>query len=99
MTVGNVNDNKDALFFSELDFYDAATINARCQGICDQWDNLGTLTQKRRESLEVHVYDKTLGFYGIQLSTTWIQNVVETTVDSTSRNINYFASLGNEKYE
>uniref|UniRef100_A0A672KJE9 Alpha-actinin-2-like n=1 Tax=Sinocyclocheilus grahami TaxID=75366 RepID=A0A672KJE9_SINGR len=37
---------------NELDYYDAATINARCQGICDQWDNLGTLTQKRRESLE-----------------------------------------------
>lgn len=52
----NDNDDKDALFFSELDFYDAATINAQCQGICDQWDNLGTLTQKRRESLEVCVY-------------------------------------------
>ncbi|KAL0162550.1 hypothetical protein M9458_041946, partial [Cirrhinus mrigala] len=37
---------------NELDYYDAATINAQCQGICDQWDNLGTLTQKRRESLE-----------------------------------------------
>lgn len=39
---------------SELDYHDAATVNARCQGICDQWDNLGTLTQKRRDSLEVH---------------------------------------------
>ena len=38
---------------SELDYHDAATVNARCQGICDQWDNLGTLTQKRRDSLEV----------------------------------------------
>uniref|UniRef100_A0AAR2JTN2 Actinin alpha 3b n=1 Tax=Pygocentrus nattereri TaxID=42514 RepID=A0AAR2JTN2_PYGNA len=37
---------------NELDYHDAATINARCQGICDQWDNLGTLTQKRRDSLE-----------------------------------------------
>nr|XP_055035233.1 alpha-actinin-3a isoform X2 [Misgurnus anguillicaudatus] len=37
---------------NELDYYDAATVNAHCQGICDQWDNLGTLTQKRRESLE-----------------------------------------------
>lgn len=38
---------------SELDYHDAATVNTRCQGICDQWDNLGTLTQKRRDSLEV----------------------------------------------
>lgn len=39
--------------FSELDYHDAATVNTRCQGICDQWDNLGTLTQKRRDALEV----------------------------------------------
>ncbi|RXN32628.1 alpha-actinin-3-like isoform X2 [Labeo rohita] len=51
-TVSYYNGCKDALLFSELDYYDAATINAQCQGICDQWDNLGTLTQKRRESLE-----------------------------------------------
>lgn len=38
---------------SELDYHDAATVNTRCQGICDQWDNLGTLTQKRRDALEV----------------------------------------------
>uniref|UniRef100_A0A3Q4G786 Actinin alpha 3b n=1 Tax=Neolamprologus brichardi TaxID=32507 RepID=A0A3Q4G786_NEOBR len=38
---------------SALDYHDAATVNTRCQGICDQWDNLGTLTQKRRDSLEV----------------------------------------------
>uniref|UniRef100_A0AAX7V1E5 Actinin alpha 3b n=1 Tax=Astatotilapia calliptera TaxID=8154 RepID=A0AAX7V1E5_ASTCA len=37
---------------NELDYHDAATVNTRCQGICDQWDNLGTLTQKRRDSLE-----------------------------------------------
>uniref|UniRef100_A0A6Q2YHJ2 Actinin alpha 3a n=1 Tax=Esox lucius TaxID=8010 RepID=A0A6Q2YHJ2_ESOLU len=37
---------------NELDYHDAVTINSRCQGICDQWDNLGTLTQKRRDSLE-----------------------------------------------
>ncbi|XP_069090583.1 alpha-actinin-2 [Pleurodeles waltl] len=37
---------------NELDYHDAATINERCQKICDQWDRLGTLTQKRRESLE-----------------------------------------------
>ncbi|XP_035287773.1 alpha-actinin-3-like isoform X2 [Anguilla anguilla] len=37
---------------NELDYHDAAAINARCQGFCDQWDNLGTLTQKRRDSLE-----------------------------------------------
>lgn len=38
---------------SELDYHDAASVNTRCQGICDQWDNLGTLTQKRRDALEV----------------------------------------------
>lgn len=28
-------------------------MNSRCQAICDQWDTLGTLTQKRRDALEV----------------------------------------------
>ncbi|KAJ6654199.1 hypothetical protein lerEdw1_007296 [Lerista edwardsae] len=37
---------------SELDYHDAASVNSRCQGICDQWDTLGTLTQKRRDALE-----------------------------------------------
>jgi hypothetical protein len=40
---------------SELDYHDAASVNSRCQAICDQWDNLGTLTQKRRDALEVGV--------------------------------------------
>lgn len=40
---------------SELDYYDAASVNARCQKICDQWDNLGVLTQSRKESLEVRL--------------------------------------------
>ncbi|CAL1268708.1 unnamed protein product [Larinioides sclopetarius] len=35
-----------------LDYHDAASVNARCQRICDQWDRLGTLTQKRRSALE-----------------------------------------------
>lgn len=30
-------------------------MNSRCQAICDQWDNLGTLTQKRRDALEVRL--------------------------------------------
>lgn len=38
---------------SELDYYDSPNVNARCQKICDQWDSLGALTQKRREALEV----------------------------------------------
>lgn len=42
-----------SLFLSELDYHDAASVNDRCQKICDQWDSLGTLTQKRREALEV----------------------------------------------
>ncbi|KAG8449552.1 hypothetical protein GDO86_016267 [Hymenochirus boettgeri] len=37
---------------NELDYYDSPSVNARCQRICDQWDNLGALTQKRREALE-----------------------------------------------
>uniref|UniRef100_A0A2K6UAY5 Actinin alpha 2 n=1 Tax=Saimiri boliviensis boliviensis TaxID=39432 RepID=A0A2K6UAY5_SAIBB len=36
----------------ELDYHDAVNVNDRCQKICDQWDRLGTLTQKRREALE-----------------------------------------------
>ncbi|MEQ2243276.1 actinin alpha 2, partial [Ilyodon furcidens] len=36
----------------ELDYHDIASINQRCQSICDLWDKLGTLTQKRREALE-----------------------------------------------
>lgn len=41
------------VFYSELDYYDSPSVNARCQKICDQWDSLGALTQSRRESLEV----------------------------------------------
>ncbi|XP_062864076.1 alpha-actinin-2b isoform X1 [Trichomycterus rosablanca] len=37
---------------NELDYYDVAAVNQRCQSICDVWDKLGTLTQKRREALE-----------------------------------------------
>ncbi|GAA6072150.1 alpha-actinin-2b, partial [Tachysurus ichikawai] len=36
----------------ELDYHDVAAVNQRCQSICDVWDKLGTLTQKRREALE-----------------------------------------------
>lgn len=38
---------------SELDYHDVAAVNQCCQSICDLWDKLGTLTQKRREALEV----------------------------------------------
>ncbi|XP_074079052.1 alpha-actinin-2 isoform X2 [Macrotis lagotis] len=37
---------------NELDYHDSSSVNDRCQKICDQWDRLGTLTQKRREALE-----------------------------------------------
>uniref|UniRef100_A0A1A8FW69 Actinin, alpha 2 n=1 Tax=Nothobranchius korthausae TaxID=1143690 RepID=A0A1A8FW69_9TELE len=37
---------------NELDYHDVASVNQRCQSICDLWDKLGTLTQKRRELLE-----------------------------------------------
>ncbi|XP_008424893.1 alpha-actinin-4 isoform X5 [Poecilia reticulata] len=37
---------------NELDYYDAASVNTRCQKICEQWDILGSLTHSRKESLE-----------------------------------------------
>ncbi|XP_051529549.1 alpha-actinin-2-like [Myxocyprinus asiaticus] len=37
---------------NELDYHAAGVINEHCQQICDLWDRLGTLTQKRREALE-----------------------------------------------
>ncbi|MBV98523.1 Alpha-actinin-3, partial [Eschrichtius robustus] len=37
---------------NDLDYHEVASVNSRCQAICDQWDNLGTLTQKRRDALE-----------------------------------------------
>uniref|UniRef100_A0A3P9MM56 Actinin alpha 4 n=1 Tax=Oryzias latipes TaxID=8090 RepID=A0A3P9MM56_ORYLA len=37
---------------NELDYYDSASVNNRCQKICDQWDTLGTLTHSRKDSLE-----------------------------------------------
>uniref|UniRef100_A0A671QB28 Alpha-actinin-1 n=1 Tax=Sinocyclocheilus anshuiensis TaxID=1608454 RepID=A0A671QB28_9TELE len=33
-------------------YYDSPSVNARCQQICDQWDSLGVLTQKRSEALQ-----------------------------------------------
>ncbi len=38
---------------SALDYHDVASVNARCQRICDQWDLLGTLTTQRRTALDV----------------------------------------------
>lgn len=35
-----------------LEYHDAASVNARCQRICDQWDRLGSLTQRRRGALD-----------------------------------------------
>ncbi|KAK2168380.1 hypothetical protein LSH36_17g06012 [Paralvinella palmiformis] len=35
-----------------LGYHDCASVNARCQRICDQWDLLGTLTQQRRHALD-----------------------------------------------
>ena len=36
-----------------LDYHDAASVNARCERICRNWDLLGSLTSKRRSALEV----------------------------------------------
>jgi actinin alpha len=38
--------------YSTLEYHDSAAVNARCQRICDQWDRLGSLTQRRRQSLD-----------------------------------------------
>lgn len=35
-----------------LNYHDVVSVNTRCQQICDNWDILGTLTQKRRQELE-----------------------------------------------
>jgi actinin alpha len=35
-----------------LGYHDCATVNSRCQRICDQWDLLGNLTAQRRSALE-----------------------------------------------
>lgn len=40
------------LFCSTLEYHDCASVNARCQRICDQWDRLGALTQRRRQNLD-----------------------------------------------
>lgn len=40
------------LNYSTLEYHDSASVNARCQRICDQWDRLGTLTQRRRQALD-----------------------------------------------
>lgn len=36
-----------------LDYHDVASVNARCERICRNWDLLGSLTSKRRVALEV----------------------------------------------
>uniref|UniRef100_A0A1A9VRN6 Alpha-actinin, sarcomeric n=1 Tax=Glossina austeni TaxID=7395 RepID=A0A1A9VRN6_GLOAU len=35
-----------------LEYHDCISVNARCQRICDQWDRLGALTQRRRTALD-----------------------------------------------
>lgn len=60
-------------FFSELDFHDVAAVNQRCQSICDLWDKLGTLTQKRREALEVWAAFKAGGYDNIE--SRWVLKV------------------------
>ncbi|XP_050427281.1 alpha-actinin, sarcomeric isoform X2 [Adelges cooleyi] len=35
-----------------LEYHDSTSVNIRCQRICDQWDRLGSLTQKRRTDLD-----------------------------------------------
>jgi len=37
---------------SSLEYHDSTSVNIRCQRICDQWDRLGSLTQKRRTDLD-----------------------------------------------
>ncbi len=35
-----------------MGYHDSASVNQRCQRICDQWDRLGSLTQRRRQALD-----------------------------------------------
>ncbi|XP_062529688.1 alpha-actinin, sarcomeric isoform X3 [Bombyx mori] len=35
-----------------LEYHEVASVNARCQRICSQWDRLGALTQRRRHALD-----------------------------------------------
>lgn len=35
-----------------MEYHDCASVNSRCQRICDQWDRLGALTQRRRQQLD-----------------------------------------------
>lgn len=35
-----------------LEYHDCISVNSRCQRICDQWDRLGALTQRRRQALD-----------------------------------------------
>ncbi|XP_049875024.1 alpha-actinin, sarcomeric isoform X1 [Pectinophora gossypiella] len=37
---------------NSLEYHDVASVNARCQRICSQWDRLGALTQRRRLALD-----------------------------------------------
>ncbi|XP_054165938.1 twitchin-like [Oppia nitens] len=37
---------------NSLNYHDSTTVNARCKRICDQWDRLGTLSQKGSAALE-----------------------------------------------
>lgn len=37
---------------NELEYHDVLSVNARCQDICEEWDNLGFLTQTRKENLQ-----------------------------------------------
>lgn len=50
--VGFLQENSIALFSSTLEYHDSISVNARCQRICDQWDRLGALTQRRRQALD-----------------------------------------------
>ena len=34
---------------NDLDYFDAVSINGKCQEICDEWDKLGEATQRRRQ--------------------------------------------------
>lgn len=62
-------------YSSELDYHDVAAVNLRCQSICDLWDKLGTLTQKRREALEVRATFKVGVNYGTILSELVTENI------------------------
>uniref|UniRef100_UPI00358E4893 alpha-actinin-1-like n=1 Tax=Myxine glutinosa TaxID=7769 RepID=UPI00358E4893 len=69
---------------NDLDYHDVASVNARCQDICEEWDKLGELTQKRKDALEmIEKFLETLDQMSLEFAkraavfNTWVDVVVD----------------------